>query len=185
VVWSSAPISISNNIVLFSHPIADDRLVREVLDRKHAIEFSVHGLSHWQRVERNGLFLATREGGDPEVISLFALFHDSQRINDYTDPDHGARGGILASEFHASGRLPIADEQLQVLIFACTHHTDSILHDDTTVQCCWDGDRLDLTRIGVTPDPGMLNTESARRVAETMDYSEIENSISPVTRDQE
>ena len=32
---------------------------------------------HWIQVERNGLTLAAAEGGDPEVVSLFALFHDS------------------------------------------------------------------------------------------------------------
>lgn len=151
-----------------------DQLVRDVLSRKHAIEFSVHGIEHWRRVERNGLFLASREGGDQEVISLFALFHDSQRINDFEDPDHGVRGGILAKEFFGCGRLAIAEEHLELLTFACEHHTDTILHDNPTIRCCWDGDRLDLTRTGILPDPTMLNTDSAKRIAETMDYAEIE-----------
>ena len=144
--------------------------------RKHTIEFSVHGLSHWQRVERNGLYLAAQENGHAEVISLFALFHDSQRLNDYEDPEHGLRGGILAAEFHPAGRLPISDEQLDSLVYACTHHTDTIYHAEPTICCCWDGDRLDLTRIGVLPDPSMLNTKCAKRIAETMDYSEVEGS---------
>ena len=177
-------LDVLQEIVLFSNPIIDDRLARDVLDRKHAIEFSVHGLDHWQRVERNGLFLASQETGDSQVISLFALFHDSQRINDYEDPEHGVRGGVLASEFHAAGRLQITDQQLQLLIFACTHHTDIVLHNDPTVQCCWDGDRLDLTRIGVLPEPSMLNTATAKRIAESMDYSEIENS-KPTTGEQD
>lgn len=162
--------------MLFLHPTVDDDLVREVLNKKHIIEFSVHGLGHWQRVERNGLYLASKEGGDPLVVSLFSLFHDSQRINDYEDPEHGIRGGILASEFYTDGRLPISDEQLMVLKFACEHHTSEVFHDDPTVQCCWDADRLDLTRISVIPDPMMLNTAAAKRIAETMDYSDIERS---------
>jgi len=63
--------------MLFANSIIDDDLVQDVLARKHYIEFSVHGLTHWQRVERNGLYIASREGGDQQVISLFALFHDS------------------------------------------------------------------------------------------------------------
>lgn len=161
--------------MLFAHSIADDRLVQDVVSRKHHIEFSVHGLSHWQRVERNGLYLARHEGGDESVISLFALFHDSQRMNDFEDPEHGKRGAALALEFHKSGSLPISQDQLDLLVHACTYHTDVIAHDDVTIQCCWDADRLDLTRVGVLPDAEFLNTASAKSVAKTMDYSEIES----------
>ena len=160
--------------MIFEHPTVDDTLVQDVLARKHHIEFSVHGLQHWQRVERNGLFIASRDGGDTEVISLFALFHDSQRINDFEDPEHGARGASLATEFYKSGRIPITEDQLQLLTFSCTHHTDTIHHDNLTIRSCWDADRLDLTRISVLPDPLMLNTPTAKLVAESMDYSEIE-----------
>jgi uncharacterized protein len=31
-----------------------------------------------------------------------------------------------------------------------------------TVQACWDADRLDLWRVGVTPDPLRLATQIAR-----------------------
>jgi len=166
--------------MIFAHQISDDILVQDVLARKHHIEFSVHGLQHWQRVERNGLFLMDREGGNAEVISLFALFHDSQRINDFDDPEHGARGAALALEFYQSGRLKINESELDLLTFACIHHTDTTYHTDPTIQCCWDGDRLDLTRIGVLPDPMMLNTPSAKLVAESMDYDEINVFTHPI-----
>ena len=168
--------------MFFGHPIGNDNLVQEVLARKHHIEFSVHGLQHWQRVERNGLFIASRDGGDVEVISLFALFHDSQRINDFEDPEHGARGASLATEFYKTGRLPITEAQLRLLTYSCNHHTDTLHHDDLTIRSCWDADRLDLTRIGVLPDPLMLNTPSAKSVAESMDYSEIEALDHPINR---
>ncbi len=158
----------------FSSSIINHDLLQDVLARKHYIEFSVHGLTHWQRVERNGLFISSHEGGDQQVISLFALFHDSQRVNDFDDPEHGVRGASLAEDFYSSGRLPITKDQLQLLMFACAHHTDTTHHDDITVSICWDADRLDLTRIGILPDPEMLNTVSAKQVAQTMDYCEIE-----------
>jgi len=150
---------------MFTHSIVDDDLARDVLSRKHLQEFSVHGLLHWQKVERNGLYLAQCEGGDMSIVSLFALFHDAQRVNEYEDPEHGARGAFLANSFFQIGRLRISKEQLDVLIYACTHHTDETFHADVTIQCCWDADRLDLTRIGICPDPEMLNTESAKSIA--------------------
>ena len=59
----------------------------------------LHGLSHWERVGRNGLDLAAdTEGADADVVLLFALFHDSMRLNDGHDPEHGHRGGGLARE---------------------------------------------------------------------------------------
>ena len=35
---------------------------------------SIHGPSHWRRVDRNGLWLAERSGGDLFVVRLFAWF---------------------------------------------------------------------------------------------------------------
>src|SRR5262249_4942019 len=62
---------------------------------------SVHGPSHWRRVERNGLFLAARSGAVEDVVRLFAVFHDSRREHDGWDDTHGAR----ASAYAASGRV--------------------------------------------------------------------------------
>ena len=166
--------------MIFSHSISDDSLVQDVLAKKHHIEYSVHALKHWQRVERNGLFLVDRMGGDPKIVSLFALFHDSQRLNDFEDPEHGARGASLAREFYQNGRLPITESELDLLTLACTQHTDTIFTDDPTIQCCWDGDRLDLSRVGILPDSTMLNTSSAKSIADTMDYGELHAFPHPV-----
>jgi len=51
-------------------------------------ESELHGLTHWQQVERNGLLLATETGADTTVVRLFALFHDSKRADDGFDMDH-------------------------------------------------------------------------------------------------
>lgn len=53
--------------MIFSHPTSTDDLVQEVLTYKHHMPHRVHGLDHWQRVERNGLYLADREGGNSKV----------------------------------------------------------------------------------------------------------------------
>ena len=57
---------------------------------------SVHGLQHWLRVERNGLYLAERNGANKTIVSLFAMFHDCMRVNDGNDEGHGLRGAEFA-----------------------------------------------------------------------------------------
>ena len=54
----------------------------------------MHGVSHWERVERNGLLLATPEC-DVTVIRLFAYLHDSCRENDGNDYRHGPRAAKM------------------------------------------------------------------------------------------
>ena len=55
----------------------------------------VHGVGHWARVLENGLRLAGQTGVNVEVVQLFAVFHDSRRINEGVDDGHGQRGGGL------------------------------------------------------------------------------------------
>jgi uncharacterized protein len=49
------------------------------------------GVAHWARVLENGLMLAKETGADIEVVQLIAILHDSQRINEGSDPKHGPR----------------------------------------------------------------------------------------------
>lgn len=149
----------------FKGHIVTQALLDRVIDSIPARSHGIHGLPHWIRVERNGLELAEAEGGDLEVVSLFALFHDARRINDDADPDHGLRGASLAKELRDEGLFSLTDEQFKLLSYACENHTDVTYSNEPTVACCWDADRLDLTRIGVAPDPEMLNTASARERA--------------------
>ena len=55
-----------------------------------------HGVAHWARVLENGLRLAEETGAHVEVVRLFAVLHDSRRINEVTDPDHGPRAAEFA-----------------------------------------------------------------------------------------
>ncbi|MBU0756107.1 MAG: hypothetical protein KJ645_13270, partial [Planctomycetes bacterium] len=57
---------------------------------------SHHGPEHWRRVFKFGKRLAQTTAADVELVELFALFHDSRRMNDAVDPDHGRRGADLA-----------------------------------------------------------------------------------------
>jgi hypothetical protein len=55
-----------------------------------------HGIAHWARVLENGLRLAEETGANIEVVQLFAILHDSQRVNKGGDPDHGPRAAVFA-----------------------------------------------------------------------------------------
>ena len=121
-----------------------------------------HGVAHWARVLENGLRLAEETGSDVEVVRLFAVLHDSRRVSEATDPDHGPR----AAEFARSLRgqfFDLPDPEFRLLHRACAGHTHERTHPDVTIRTCWDADRLDLGRVGIMPHPSRLCTEAARR----------------------
>jgi uncharacterized protein len=122
---------------------------------------SIHGPEHWIRVEANGLLIASESGADITVVRLFALFHDSRRENEFTDPDHGRRGAFLAKSL-LGHELHLDARRIDLLMEACEGHTDIMHHPDPTIATCWDADRLDLPRVGITPDPKFLNTARAK-----------------------
>ena len=124
---------------------------------------SVHGAAHWMRVRRNGLLLAELTGANTAVVELFAVFHDSCRVSDHNDPEHGSRGADLAEKyFYHHNLLDCTQRELETLTEACRGHTDIHTHDNITVATCWDADRLDLPRCGITVDPLRLATEQAK-----------------------
>ncbi len=131
---------------------------------------SVHGPTHWRRVERNGLWLASRSGADPIIVRLFAWFHDSMRISDGTDHGHGQRGADYAEELRGT-LFELSDADFEKLYYACTWHTDEHFTEDPTIGTCWDADRLDLGRVGIQPSPKFLNTSAAKAVAAAGTFS--------------
>jgi len=139
----------------------------EVAQQFHGGPFSIHGPNHWRRVLRFGLKIAEESNADVLVVKLFALFHDSRRVNDGHDPDHGLRGAKFAKELRESGSFELEDEQFEKLYFACQWHTDKHHHDDVTIGTCWDSDRLDLGRVWIQPKAEFLNTEAAKRAVDT------------------
>ncbi len=124
----------------------------------------IHGIAHWRRVCANGLRLAKSTGADTVIVELFAFLHDSKRMNDGRDPQHGARAAQFAASLRGS-LLTLPDEEFELLRYACEYHTDGLIKAHVTVQTCWDADRLDLGRIGVRPDPRRLCTTAAREAS--------------------
>lgn len=137
----------------------------ERVTREFACEAdSVHGPSHWRRVERNGLLVAAQSGAVEEVVRLFAVFHDARREHDGWDDTHGARGAEYALSLRGV-LYELSDAHFELLHYACTWHTHGRLSDDPTIGTCWDADRLDLGRVGMQPAPEYMSTERAREIA--------------------
>lgn len=137
------------------------RTLRRKLEQEFALDpRSFHGPHHWSRVEQYGVYLAEQTGANLKVVRLFAIFHDCARVDDCHDPGHGLRGGEKARSLREL--LPIDDEVFETLFQACAGHTDLKFSDDPTIATCWDSDRLDLDRVGMTPDPDYLNTRPGK-----------------------
>ena len=120
-----------------------------------------HSLDHWTRVLANGRKLAPLTGANLIVVELFAVFHDSRRLNEGYDPEHGQR----AADFAAAMRkdwFDITNREMDLLYTACELHTSGRTEADVTIQTCWDADRLDLGRVGITPRPDRLCTDAAK-----------------------
>jgi len=129
----------------------------------------VHGIAHWRRVERNGLYLSAFTGADRQVVSYFAYLHDSMRCDEWEDAGHGVR----AAEFAVDNRdlFDLDDDQFHLLGLACRAHTGGKRAVNTTIATCWDADRLDLGRVGIKPDARHLFSDEARRIANETDFS--------------
>jgi uncharacterized protein len=121
----------------------------------------IHGAAHWARVRDNGLRLAALTKAKPEVVALFALLHDSRRLNNEHDPQHGPRAARYARSL-AGSAFQLEAPDLDLLADACHGHSDGLMTGDITVLTCWDADRLDLGRVGVRPNPERLCTQAAR-----------------------
>ena len=124
----------------------------------------VHGAPHWARVRVNGLAIAARSGARTDVIELFAFLHDSCRHNDYGDRRHGSRAVDFAHALRGD-LFELDNAGFELLAEACRTHSDGATTGELTVRACWDADRLDLWRVGITPDPRRLATAEARDAA--------------------
>jgi len=154
----------SNDVDLHTRHCDFAELARTVSGTFALGSHSIHGPAHWRRVERNGLWLAERSGGDLFVVRLFAWFHDSCRVNEWTDPDHGKRGADYALKLRGT-LLDLENDDLERLVYACTWHTDKDHSEDPTIGACWDADRLDLGRVGTTPSPRFMSTAAGKEAA--------------------
>jgi uncharacterized protein len=126
---------------------------------------SIHGRWHWDKVWQLGRQIGEKNGADIEVVQLFAYLHDCKRETEEIDAHHGTRSAEYTQELFEKGHLNITAAQLAQLTFACRfHNQDHAQSSDITIQTCWDADRLDLPRVGISVNPEMLFTQAAKNI---------------------
>ena len=133
---------------------------------------ALHGVRHWDRVYENGQKLLTSDVNSL-VVGLFAYLHDSCRMDDGEDLYHGERAAIWIETFRNTYLKDVSDEEIELLKKACRLHTIEHKTGNSTIDACFDSDRLDLWRVGVIPDPERLATEKGKEIARNTDYNEL------------
>ena len=124
-----------------------------------------HGPSHWNRVRDRGIELCKSTGANPVIVTLFAYIHDSCRYYENDDPEHGLRASKFVRHLRHYDMIKVSEHEEALLSRACLLHSDGLIVDkDITVMTCWDADRLDLGRVGITPDPQYLCTDAAKKM---------------------
>ena len=137
-------------------------LIEQVMTQFTLRREGAHGIGHWARVLENGRRLATKVDVPVRVVELFAVLHDSQRLTESVDRQHGERAGLYARELARQGAIQLPHEELEALVHACHFHSAGLVQGPLVVQVCWDADRLDLGRVGNEPVRERLCTEAAR-----------------------
>ena len=135
-----------------------NKLLRQIKNDSDIWQSRIHGIDHWDRVMENGFMVADSNGGDYKVIEYFAYLHDCCRHNEGHDPMHGPRAAYYARRHRRI--FDVDNYQFRLLISAVSGHTyahpDGQAGKNKTLAACWDGDRLDLPRVGITPNPALL-----------------------------
>ena len=141
-----------------------DQILSQIKEDTEIWQSPIHGVDHWERVRENGLFIARHSGADTAVVEYFSYLHDSQRWNEYEDPEHGPRAAMYAQEHREI--IDLDDDQFDLLQKACSEHTHVLPGGNTvvdaTLEACWDSDRLDIGRVGIEVDPAFLFSQIAK-----------------------
>ena len=157
-------------------PIESQALLTCILDEYRLPIMGYHGLIHWARVWENGLRIAEQIGVDSEIVKLFALFHDSRRVNESQDLGHGLRGAEFARQLRGS-LIHLDNHRFELFFDACRLHTNGLTSGDPTQMACWDADRLDLGRVGIRPEPDRLCTDAARMLLNWAHERAVEGAV--------
>ena len=144
-----------------SKTMVSSGLINTILRQYALSRGGTHGLSHWARVLENGRRLAGITGARVQVVELFAVLHDAKRENEGWDNEHGIRGAALAGRLRGA-HFKLSSNDFELLQTACCDHTKGITAGDITLQTCWDADRLDLGRVGITLKTQYLCTNAAK-----------------------
>jgi uncharacterized protein len=127
-------------------------LLTSVQARATMMDSPIHGDSHWRGVALAGMRICDAHPQcDRRVVLAFAMLHDSQRLDDDYDPEHGARAAEEVKRSRALKRV-LSFEQIKKLEAACALHEKGKTTKDPTIGACWDADRANLWRVSINPN---------------------------------
>ena len=154
--------------------IPEETIIKDVREYVHSrwTLGVTHGISHWDRVYENGKRLLTPEV-NALVVGLFAYLHDSCRDDDGEDDLHGERAAYWIDTLRGTYLRALSDGEFAMLKDACRFHTVEHKTGNPTIDACFDADRLDLWRVGITPDPKRLATEKGKEIARNTNYEPL------------
>jgi uncharacterized protein len=121
-------------------------------------------------VRHHGLAIGRELGADLLVVELFAFLHDSQRLNEFEDNLHGERAAEYAVSLNCI-YFDLKPKGLDDLTHAIRFHSQGRVHDCSTIQTCWDADRLDLGRVGIKPSSKYLSFLASARIEDAYEWS--------------
>jgi len=122
---------------------------------------SYHGLSHWNRVLSNANFLSDHYDLNKDFVHHFAWLHDCCRENESHDPEHGARAAVFAKKIYKK-QIQLPQDLFDKLLFTLENHNKGKVSEDLQIGICWDGDRLELGRVGIYPDAKYMSSPLAK-----------------------
>ena len=151
--------------------------VKEYAKRQFVMEnHSIHGFDHWEQVYLNGMMLSMQRGADPIVVELFAYLHDCKREDDHIDEEHGDRAADYVMELRSSGELDFLTHlQYSLLWEACRLHHTGVTSDEITIGTCFDADRIELIRCGISPKDYLMSTPMGKRIAQKLEQHKKTN----------
>lgn len=136
---------------------------------------SIHGVDHWEQVKENGRMLSLQPNIDPLVVELFSYLHDCKRVDDHGDYEHGERAAEYVTNLREAGELNfLTQTQYTTLWTACHEHNKGILGIGT-IGACFDADRIELIRCGITPRHELMSTPMGKLIAEKLDFLKNKN----------
>lgn len=150
-------------------------LINKVFSEYKYKNSDIHGELHCKMVALIGYNLTLKaDFCDPIIVFLFSILHDSKRIVDGRDKDHGLRASQYAKSLN-NKLFFLPSYKLKILEWSCIKHNIGYTSSDPTIGVCWDSDRLDLWRCDIIPESKFLSTN----IAKCSKYINISKSLDP------
>ena len=73
--------------------------------------------------------------------------------------EHGDKVADMIPALRTTILRELTDEEVILLDKACRYHTTERKTGNPTIDVCFDADRLDLSRVGIRPNPKLMATE--------------------------